>query len=113
MKHKIPAKSQIIKPIVGKLKLIVSNHYGSKLKYLILYGSYARGLFTDQSDIDILVVLSDMKSAYHEIDILTELKTDLMLENDIFISTNPTTTEQFENANQLFYRNVRKEGIVL
>ena len=78
-----------------------------------MYGSYARGTFNTESDIDIMVVINDMQSPYKEIDELTELKTDLMLENDIFISTNPTSSEQFENDNQLFYRNVKKEGVLL
>ncbi len=113
MKKTLPAKSLVIEPIVHQMKNIINTHYGNRLKYVILYGSYARGTFTRESDIDIMVVLNDMPSAYAEIDVLTDLKTDLMLDNEIFISTNPTSTQQFENDNQLFYRNVRKEGILL
>ena len=113
MKNKLPQKSLNIKSILNQLKVLIRNHYGSKFKYLILYGSYARGTYNPESDIDIMVVIKDIHSPYKEIDTLTDLKTDLMLENDIFISTNPTSIEQFENSKQLFYRNVRKEGVLI
>ena len=113
MKNKLPEKSASIQPLISQLKELVSNHYKDRLKYMILYGSYARGTFNPESDIDIMLVLNDMQSAYKEIDTLTELKTDLMLENEIFISTNPTSTEQFENSKQLLYKNIKREGILL
>jgi len=113
MKKHLPKKSEHIKPIINQLKELVNNHYGNKLKYMILYGSYARGTHTSESDIDIMLVLNEMQSPYKEIDTLTDIKTDLMLENEIFISTNPTTTELFENSQQMFYKNVRREGVLL
>ncbi len=113
MKKHLPKKSQRIKPIINQLKVLVNKHYGDRLKYMILYGSYARGTYNSESDIDIMLVLNEMQSPYKEIDTLTDIKTDLMLENEIFISTNPTTTELFENSQQLFYKNVRREGVIL
>ena len=32
--------------------------YGKRLNKIILYGSYARGDYTDESDIDIMIVLN-------------------------------------------------------
>jgi len=113
MKDKIPIVSEHIRPIVSQLKAMLQKHYQSRLQYLILYGSYARGTSTKESDIDIMVVLNEMSSAHNEIDVLTELKTDLMLENNVYISTNPTSLDQFNKANQLYYRNVKNEGIIL
>jgi len=48
-----------------------------------------------------------------EIDTLAELKTDILLDSDIYISTNPTSINKFENSNLFFYRNIRKEGVII
>ena len=113
MKRIFPKKSLSIKNLVYQMKNIMIAHYGSRLKFVVLYGSYARGDFRKDSDIDLLVVLDNLESEYKEIDVLTELKTDLMLENEIFISTNPTTLEKFIDSDLIFYKNVRKQGILI
>ena len=48
------AKKKIIMQFSGKIKKIL----GKKLKKVILYGSYARGDYTENSDIDIMVLTS-------------------------------------------------------
>ncbi len=113
MKHNIPNKSKKIEPILKELKQILTNYYGERLAYLILYGSYARGDFNQDSDIDVLVVLENCISENKEIDIITDLKTDLCLDNEIFISTNPTTSLKFETSNYTYFRNIKKQGIIL
>jgi predicted nucleotidyltransferase len=48
------------KEIVSKrFKEIMQELYGERLSKIILYGSYARGDFHEESDIDFLVVLND------------------------------------------------------
>ena len=113
MKNQIPAKS---KPIVGtieKLKKVISDYYRQRLQNIILYGSYARGDFNEHSDIDILVVLNDIQSEMQEIDTLAELKTDILLDSEIYISTNPVSADKFQNSDFTFYKNIRNEGVVL
>ena len=46
----------ILKKYVDELKKI----YGTYLKSVVLYGSYARGDFSEESDIDIMILL-DLK----------------------------------------------------
>ncbi len=113
MKTQLPEKSQKIKPVISELSRLISQHYGNHLKYLILYGSYARGDFHSESDIDILVVLDEIKSEMQEISTLADLKTDLLLQYDWYLSTNPVSIQKFENSDFTFYKNVRKEGIRL
>lgn len=65
--------------------------YGNRLAKVILFGSYARGDFREESDIDFLVVLND-----EEIDVGKELKFmshpiyKISFDNDIIISKHPT-----------------------
>ena len=88
--------------------------YGDRLAKVILYGSYARGDFHEESDIDFLVVLKDK-----EIEVGKELRFmnkpifKISLENDVIISSHPTTLERLENSQFLFYKNVRREGVAL
>ena len=58
--------------------------YGTHLKSVILYGSYARGDYTRDSDIDIMILLDltdiEIKRFRHE---LSELTYDFNMDNDI------------------------------
>jgi Predicted nucleotidyltransferases len=46
-----------LKIILAQLKRELKNHYGDRLKQLIMFGSQARGDAHPDSDIDVLVVL--------------------------------------------------------
>ncbi len=50
-----------IKEILKEFRTGVEKLYGKKLKNIILYGSWARGDATDESDIDLLIVLEGGK----------------------------------------------------
>ena len=107
----IPKKSESILPVVQQFKEELKMYYGSRLNQLILYGSYARGTQWKESDIDLLVVLNDINSEVEEINKLAELKIDLMLKYDVYISPNPTTTEKYLNSDLPLFVNIHKEGI--
>jgi len=113
MKKHLPKKSEKIKPVLNELAQLIRLHYGKRLKDIVLYGSYARGNFNENSDIDILVVLDDVKSEMQEISALAELKTDLLLQSDWYLSTNPVSVSKYEMSDFTFYKNVRNEGIRL
>jgi len=48
-------KALVIKGFTETMK----NHYGDRLSKIILHGSYARGDFNEEADIDFLVWLND------------------------------------------------------
>ena len=85
-----------------------------KIKEAYLYGSYARGDFHEESDIDILLTVVQPQSVIsrHRSDI-AELSSDLSLEHDITVSISVKPAEQFERLINVlpFYQNVVKEGI--
>ncbi|MBL7111788.1 MAG: nucleotidyltransferase domain-containing protein [Bacteroidales bacterium] len=113
MKTDIPSQTRQIIPILEIFKGKVKEAYGIRFHQLILYGSYARGVAGKESDIDLLVVLKDMHSAFEEIDRLNELKYSLMLDHDILLSTNPVNQETLEHSKLPLFRNILQEGIVL
>jgi predicted nucleotidyltransferase len=113
MKTTLPQKSKKIAVTLSRLKDAISKHYQNRLNQMILYGSYARGDFNEKSDIDILVVLNGIESEMKEIDTLAEIKTDILLDSDIYISINPVSTDKLKYSSFLYYKNIRKEGVVL
>ena len=58
MRKKLPQRiDNILKEIRDELKKI----YSGRLKEVILFGSYARGDFKEESDIDIILLLKSLK----------------------------------------------------
>ena len=90
--------------------------YGIYLKEVILYGSYARGDFTEDSDIDIMILLDldDMliKNYRHE---LSGITYEFNMDYDIDIKPIAKSLEYFEKWEETypFYKNVKSEGVKL
>lgn len=94
----------------------VTKIYGERIKKIILYGSYARGDYKENSDLDIML-LTDLTEE-EIIDRRTELwnvASDIGLENDILISASLKNIEDFNYWNNTlpFYMNIEKEGVIL
>ena len=101
-------KDAIAKAVKEQLQLL----YGDRLAKVILYGSYARGDFHEESDIDFLVVLKDEEIAVgKELLFMNNSFFQLILDNGIHISNHPTTLERLKTSQFLFYKNVRREGV--
>jgi len=60
--------------------------YGSRLKGFCLFGSYARGEQTQESDLDVLIVLDAVERYGEELERTGELVSDLSLRAGISIS---------------------------
>jgi predicted nucleotidyltransferase len=88
--------------------------YGSRLKNIILYGSYARGQANDEdSDIDLAVVLAGAVDPCEEIDRMADIFTELNLEHNVLIAVYPVSENDFEKVESPLLINVRKEGITV
>lgn len=89
---------------------------GSSLVKVILYGSYARGDYRDNSDIDIMVLttLTDDEIKKTEKEIFN-LAFDFQMEYGVDISVTVKNEEHFNYWLGVlpFYNNVQREGIVL
>ena len=90
--------------------------YGIYLKQIILYGSYARGDYNENSDVDIMILvdLPDEKIKDYS-DALSEIDFEFYMEYDLRIMPIVNTIERFEYWCQAypFYFNVKKEGLLL
>lgn len=89
---------------------------GDRLKKVILYGSYARGDYNKQSDIDIMI-LTDL--SFKEIeeyrDKISDIAYDVELNTGIILSPVIKNIEKYNSRINFvpFYKNVQKEGVVL
>lgn len=92
----------------------LSKVYGSVLEKIVLYGSYARGEQTAESDVDIAVILSNPEDE-HMHDAMTDIVVDYELEQGVTLSVVSIEYEQYQQWNRVlpFYMNIDKEGIVL
>ncbi len=104
--------SNLIKEYVTAIRKI----YGSHLKQVILYGSYARGDFREDSDVDIMLLVDLPEEKLSEFsDNLSELGFDYNVDYDVWFMPVVKNIDHFRYWCQAypFYTNVAKEGILL
>lgn len=107
---------QTMMNIVEQYVSSVKDIYGLHLRQIILYGSYARGDYNRESDVDIMILLDmseqEIKTYRHQ---LSDLTFDFNMGHDIEIKPIAKSEEHFEKwiENYPFYANVKKEGITL
>ena len=105
----MPNLDIICKKVVDCYKKI----YGDKIRGIYLYGSYARGDFDEESDIDFAAIVEGEKPQWnkkrHE---LVHETGEIDLEYDIFISPKVISAEYFDKyfLELPYYRNILKEG---
>ena len=87
---------------------------GNKIVSVILFGSYARGDYDEESDVDIMIlvdcggsVLSQMKKRFYK------AASDISLENDVEVSLLIADAGIFEKNKNSYplYENIETEGI--
>jgi len=62
-----------VKRILAEVKKYLIENYGDEIRHVILYGSHARGDYNRDSDIDILIVVSDEASPVEVEESLSDL----------------------------------------
>lgn len=100
-----------IKELLEEFKKEIEKLYGDRLKQIILYGSHARGDFTEESDIDLLIVLKGKVVPGKEIDRMIDIITEINLKYGMLISIYPVSEEDYKKVNSPLLINVRREGI--
>ncbi|MBO6210957.1 MAG: nucleotidyltransferase domain-containing protein [Schwartzia sp.] len=106
-----------LEEILKKYTADVRALYGEHLQEVILYGSYARGDYREDSDIDIMILVDDMddEEAYRKKKELSDLDYDYNSANDILIMPIVVNIDHFNRWVRAypFYNNVSREGISL
>jgi uncharacterized protein len=99
--------------ILLKIKQLVSLAEPSAT--VILYGSHARNQSNKQSDIDVLILVDQDKISYSDEQRIKYPLYDLEFETGKIISPVVLSRNDWESRHTVtpFYRNIKKEGILL
>lgn len=91
----------------------LTKRYGARMVDLVLYGSQARGEAGPDSDVDILVLLSDPVEVVSELKGLAPLQMDLLDRHEIMVSIQPYSIEEYRDRESPFLEQVRQDAISL
>ena len=107
--------SEILK-VTQEVEKRVVDLLEDKIYKIILYGSYARGDFSRDSNVDVMILLNCKKEEVSNYKIaVSKIASSISLESGMEISLllkDRETYEKWMNAVP-FYQNVEKEGIML
>ena len=106
----------VIKEIVYEYAKDIQQLLGKDLSKIVMYGSYVRGDFTDNSDID-LMILVDVPEEENRIlaEKVSDRAFDYLIKYGIYISPVVKNEGHFKYwvDNLPYYRNVRDEGVII
>lgn len=102
------------KEAIGKFVEQAQKEHGGRIEKIILFGSFARGDFTKESDVDVLVIWKGRQlDGWNS---LENIVTDVLLEFGILISLKIVSPEDYRTMVDLgmpFIQNIEREGVVL
>mgnify|MGYP002859683514 CR=1 FL=1 len=107
------SKSEALK-ILSEVNESVRQQYNNKVRNCYLYGSYARGDYHSESDVDIAVILPmNLNEINKTNSYIGHLSSVLSLKYDVTVSIVTISDEYFiKYAEDLpFYMNIIKEGV--
>ena len=107
---KKPLTSDPIEDIIKELKSGLEKKYGSQLKSILLFGSYARGEETEDSAI--AIILEDFDHACTEIERTGDLVSSLSLKFDTLISLVPIKEKDWLERKTALISNIKRDGVV-
>lgn len=87
--------------------------YGNNVVAVFLYGSYARGDYDNESDIDITAIVKGNRlDLQNKLKQIWDISADIGLESDVVISPTVIPFEDFEKYKEKlpYYTNIWKEG---
>lgn len=99
--------------LLREIKSCLQTAFGPRLRGVVLYGSEARGEATDDSDIDVLMLLEGPIRLGKDIRAGVDALYPLQLRVGRVIEAIPADADTYRTGVSGFYREVRAEGIHL
>ena len=99
---------------IKTMSMELSIIYGESLSEIIIYGSYARGTQTEESDVDIALILNKKPTK-----VMTDKMIDCVARHEVdcdkVLSVIDIQSDQYDNCKTSlpFYMNIDKEGITV
>lgn len=102
---------ETVRSIVQRVRATLVARYGDRVRAVLLYGSCARGTATADSDVDLLVVVSDELSPWRVRRELDDLLFSSLLETGRLVSVLVVPESAYRAGDSPFLRAVRREGV--
>jgi predicted nucleotidyltransferase len=102
-----------LRGILAELKERLGALYGDRLLSVVLFGSQARGDAEAGSDIDVLVVLRDLRNPVEEIGRASGVTADVSLNHDVAITCLFRDEDWYAGDGGPLYLNIHREGVVV
>ena len=100
--------------ILKELVKVYQSVYGEQLVKIILYGSYARGNYDRESDVDVVALVhGEREGLQKQLRRVWDVSADLELQFGTILSPTVIPYEEYEQyRNDLpYYRNIAREGV--
>ncbi len=101
--------------IIAEIVAFSKDLFGDKFKNVILYGSYARGDYDEESDIDIMIMVDmDREELVKYRRKINDFCADLDLEYNVLLASKLQSQPFFDEWKTTlpFYQNVIKDGVM-
>ncbi len=104
-----PRIQRLIDRVESELKKILAN----KLKKVILFGSYSRGDYDHESDIDMIALVNEPQPEEKYEEELLDVIVDLSIEFEVVLSLFLESEAEYERAKESkpLLRSIEKEGV--
>jgi len=99
--------------ILEEFKTNLKKLYGEKFSKIILYGSYARGEQTEDSDVDLAIVLKGDIRPFNEIDKMTAIAGEIDLKYNILLSLHPVSEKDYKFCKTPLLINIHEEEVII
>lgn len=99
-----------IEELLARLRRGLEHLYGERLAGVYLFGSFARGDATPESDVDILIVLDEMSDYGREIEHTGHLVSELSLDYEVSISRVFVSASAWRHRDSPFLSKVREQA---
>lgn len=103
-----------LKEIIQLMANAYSQVFGDAIEQILLYGSYARGDNTVDSDIDLVAIVhGNRKELQDKLKCIWDISSDLELKYDVIISPTVIPYDEYVKYKEdiPYYRNIQKEGV--
>ena len=105
-----------IRRIILEFARDMNKIFDKQLRQVIIYGSYARGDFNENSDVDVMILVSMPEETIRQhTDQVSDCAFDYLMRYGIDISPIVKNEDHFNYwaDNLPYYRNVRNEGVIV
>lgn len=105
-----------LKNILDDVCSYAKSELGTALNSVILYGSYARGDYDEESDIDVMIIadvpadkINSLSKLFSDYSLDIDLKYDIVLS---LVLQDRATFDRYKSSYP-FFKNIQKEGVAL